>query len=314
LTALLPTRVSGGSLAISTVGLHKRFGPVQALADAGATVPVGAAYLLAGANGAGKSTLLKLLMGLLRPDEGSISVLGCNRPWDDPSVRATTGFSADDADLGRRRMTVERWLAYHARHYPRWDQAYASRLGAILALPLSRPCHTLSQSEIRRCWLVMALAHRPPLLLLDEPMAGLDPLMRDSVLAILSEHLSVVETTLVVASQEASELAPLMDHLGVLKAGRFVLQASFQEMRAFLRRYRIQLSHSWQPDPLLSGAAHQRIEGDTDAEWTLWGEETRLIAAFESSGAAVREVTEMPVTDAIRVLLRSAPERPDSDV
>lgn len=292
---------------MSSVGLYKRFGDVQALVDASVTVPTGAAYLLAGANGAGKSTLLKIFAGLILPNDGSVRVMGSDRPWDDVSARGSIGFSADAGDLGRTRLRVDRWLAYHAAYYPAWDQAYATHLGAILALPLSRSCDTLSQSEIRRCWLVMALAHRPRLLLLDEPLAGLDPLMRDAVLTILSEHLAIVETTMVVASQEVTELAPLMDHLGVLRAGHFVLQAPLQDVRVLLRRYRVQLPHAWRPDPVLRDAALHRIDGDAEAEWTLWGDERRLIAAFESGGAAVRSVTELSVTDVLRVLPRAVP-------
>jgi len=308
----LPDRLTADVFAVLADGVKKRFGLVDALAGATLTVPTGAVYLLAGSNGAGKTTLLKTLIGLVRPDAGSVRVLEREPDRDAVAIRARTGFCPDDVVHFGRRLPLSGLLAYHAGHYPSWDGQYAARLSAAFGLSLLRPCHTLSRSEIRRSSLVMALAHRPPLLLLDEPLAGLDPLMRDEVLGILSDHLAQFETTLLVAAHEASELAPLVSHVGVLRAGRFLLQTPLPELRESLRRYQVQLPASWSADPLLSAQVLHRIEAERELEWTLWGDEPQFIAAFEAAGAAVRSVSRLSLDDSIRVVLRGTRPAPDA--
>jgi len=291
--------------AVQTVAVEKRFGSHVVLRGAALLVPPGAFYLLAGANGAGKSTLIKILLDLVRADRGSAHVLGLDSVREVARLHASVGYVPDSGRTPHARLTVERGLAFHARHYPDWDRAYATGLARELAVPLERMGRSLSQSESVRVSLVAALAHRPPVLLLDEPFAGLDPTTRDSVLALLSDHLAAVQTTVLVATQDLVTVAPLIDHVGMLREGTLAVQAPVDVIRERFKRYRVRLPGPWAPQRALLDAAIEHTEGGRESEWAVWGEEGWATAAFEAAGAEVAEVRPMSAAEAIATLLRA---------
>jgi ABC-2 type transport system ATP-binding protein len=174
--------------AVHARGLRKRYGKVVALAGVDLAVPEGSVVLLAGPNGAGKTTLLKLLLDLLPPDGGEVEVLGRNPSDRGREVRAGTGFLPEEVAFPFGRMSVQEVLGFHARFRPGWDPEYARHLASELDLRMDRPWKKLSKGEARRAQLLTALAHRPPLLLLDEPTDGLDPVVRERVLALLAAY------------------------------------------------------------------------------------------------------------------------------
>src|SRR5690606_1766153 len=134
-------------------------------------------------------------------------------------------------------LRVRDLLAHHARYYPTWDAAYAAHLCAAMELRLDAKFGSLSKGEARRVELTMALAHRPRLLLLDEPTDGLDPVIRATVLSLLAEHMTESETSMLITTHLVYEMERFADHVGVIRAGRLVAQLDRIAMQTRLRRY-----------------------------------------------------------------------------
>ena len=305
----LPTTLASGRLAVATRGLHKAYGHQIALRDLALQVPEGAFYVLVGPNGAGKSTTLKLLMDLLSADAGSIEVLGLDPRSAGPTLRANIGYVPERHEWGYPWMRVGRLLEHHRRYYAAWDVEYAARLARVFELKLDRKMKTLSKGEARRVHLTMALAHRPPLLLLDEPIDGLDPLMRDETLGLLAEHLASTPTTVLLSTHHVQEVERLADHIGVLRTGMLRAQMTLAELRAGLRRYRAEVPDGWQGVPALNGAVLRSVAAPREVEWTVWGREADVMNQLSASGANVREAAPLSLHEATLALLNPKSDR-----
>ncbi|MEO7218408.1 MAG: ABC transporter ATP-binding protein [Gemmatimonadaceae bacterium] len=303
MTTALPTRLRDGALAVSTSGLTKRFGDQVALNDVSLQVPMGAVYLLVGPNGAGKSTTLKILLDLFRADKGTAEVMRLDCRTRAPEVRANIGYVPERPDWGYSWMRVGRLLEHHAVYYPSWDASYASRLAQKFELRLDRKMGVLSKGQARRVHLTMALAHRPPVLLLDEPTDGLDPLMRDETLGVLADHLAETETTVVISTHHVEEVERLADHIGVLRNGELRAQMSRADLDAGLRRYSVEVPEGWAGAPSLNGTVLRRVTAPREVQWTVWGQEKEVAQQLASSGGTVREVVPLSLLDATLALL-----------
>jgi ABC-2 type transport system ATP-binding protein len=207
--------------AVTTHGLTKRYGSVRALQDCTISIPEGSVTALIGPNGAGKTTLLQLLAGLSRPTSGDLAVFG-SRPQLITGFLAEIGFLAQEAPLYRR-LDAEDHLAMGAHLNPRWDAALARDRLARLRVPMDRAVETLSGGQRAQVALAMALAKRPHLLLLDEPVAALDPLARRDFLASLSGAVAEGGLTVVISSHLLLDLERVCDHLVLLNASRVQL-------------------------------------------------------------------------------------------
>lgn len=303
MTSELPTRLRDGELAVDTRGLTKRFGDQVALDDVTLQVPNGAVYLLVGPNGAGKSTTLKLLLDLLRADKGSSTVFGLDTSERGPEVRANVGYVPERPDWGYGWMRVGRMLEHHALYYPTWDAGYAATLMRKFDLRTDRKMGVLSKGQARRVHLTMALAHRPPLLLLDEPTDGLDPLMRDETLGVLADHLAESPTTVVLSTHHVEEVEGLADHIGVLRNGELRAQMSRDDLNAGLRRYRVEVPDRWTGVSSLNGTVLRRVTTPREVQWTVWGPEAEIVQKLSGSGGTVREVARLSLIDATLALL-----------
>jgi ABC-2 type transport system ATP-binding protein len=260
-------------------------------------------YVLVGANGAGKSTTFKILMNLERPDSGNASVFGLDTGGNGPEVRAQIGYVPEHYNAGYRWMTSARLLQHVAAFYPSWDSAYANHLVKSLDIRMNRKAGSLSKGEGRRLQLVMAMAHRPQLLLLDEPTEGLDPVARRQLLTLIAEHLADSPTTIVIATHHVHEVENLADNIGALNAGQLVAQMSRDELQKNVRRYRLELGENWKP-PAGLAATHTRTSADgRDAQWTIIGDEREIADRLTSSGARIRDAQPLTFEEAALALL-----------
>jgi ABC-2 type transport system ATP-binding protein len=205
--------------AIETGGLTKAYRRVTALSNCTISVPEGRISALVGPNGAGKTTLLRLLAGLAVPTAGRAAVLG-GTPRQDPAYLAEIGFLAQEIPLYRR-LTAEDHIGIGAHLNPRWDSESVRERLAGLKIPLDRPAGMLSVGQ--RAQLALTLAKRPRLLLLDEPLAALDPLARQNFLAALAEAAAGGDLTIVLSSHLIADIERVCDHLILLAASRVQL-------------------------------------------------------------------------------------------
>ncbi|HET7464109.1 MAG TPA: ABC transporter ATP-binding protein [Longimicrobium sp.] len=292
-----------GGWAVATHGLRKRYGAQTALDGVDLRVPEGAVYVLIGANGAGKSTTLKVLMNLERPDVGTAAILGLDTAAQGPRARAQTGYVPERHDAGNGWMTGAQLLRHAAAYYPSWEHAYAERLARAFELPLGRRAGGLSKGEVRRLQLVLALAHRPPVLLLDEPTDGLDPLARNRTLSLLAEHLADSPATVVISTHHVHEVESLADHVGVLRQGRLAAQMPRDELQRTVLRYRVQLPEGWRAPADLQAAGAVRTRPGREVQWTLVGDRRELAERIAQAGAQLREVTPLTLEDAALAFL-----------
>jgi len=218
--------------AIETQGLSKRYHRVTALSDCSITVPEGRISALVGPNGAGKTTLLRLLAGLAAPTGGAALVLG-GTPRQDPSFLSEVGFLAQEIPLYRR-FSAEDHIHVGAHMNRRWDaESVRTRLTG-LNIPLDRPVGKLSGGQRAQVALALTLAKQPRVLLLDEPVAALDPLARRHFLGTLTAAVaeSGGELTVVLSSHLVSDLERVSDHIILLSAARVQLCGDTDEVLA----------------------------------------------------------------------------------
>ena len=216
--------------AITTHGLTKRYGRKTALGDCTLTVPTGRVVGLVGPNGAGKSTLLQLACGLLRPTAGTIEVLG-GRPESGPEQAARVGFVAQDTPTYAH-LSIAEHLRLGAALNPGWDASLADGRIERLGLDPKQKAGKLSGGQRSQLALTLAVAKRPELLLLDEPVAALDPLARREFLQGLMEHTAEHGTSLVLSSHLIGDLERTCDYVIVLVASRIRLAGDVEELIA----------------------------------------------------------------------------------
>jgi ABC-2 type transport system ATP-binding protein len=216
--------------AIQTRGLSKHYRRVTALSEVTITVPEGRISALIGPNGAGKTTLLRLLVGLARPTGGDVAVLG-TPPSQTPGFLADIGFLAQEIPLYRR-FSAEDHIRIGGHLNPRWDAASVRQRLQSLSIPLDQRVGTLSGGQRAQLALSLTLAKRPRLLLLDEPVAALDPLARRQFLALLAEAVASGELTVVLSSHLLADMERVCDHLILLAASQVQLSGDIDTLLA----------------------------------------------------------------------------------
>ncbi len=214
--------------AVATWELGKRFRSFWALQDCSVTVPAGRVSALVGPNGAGKTTLLHLLAGLSAASAGRALIFG-RSPGQDSRFLSDVGFLAQEVPLYRRFSSADH-ISMGQRLNPRWDGGWARARIRSLGIPLDKQVGRLSGGQRAQLALALALAKRPRLLLLDEPVAALDPLARRDFLTILSETVADAELTVVLSSHLVSDLDRVCDHLILLSASRVQLCGGIPEI------------------------------------------------------------------------------------
>jgi ABC-2 type transport system ATP-binding protein len=302
----LPLRLDGEDFAVQTRGVSKHYPPsTVALNGLELQVPAGSVYILVGPNGAGKSTAMRILLDLVRADRGTASVLGISTTAQPALARAQVGYVPEVVDTAYRWLTVRGLLKHHAAFFHAWDWTYADALCKRMGLRMDERFQSLSKGAARRVALVTALAHRPPVLLLDEPTDGLDPLAREDFAALLVEHMTEAPTTVLWSTHHVHEAERMADHVGVLRGGRLLLQAPVDQVRQGLRRYHAEVPEAWAGAPGLNGDVLVRASSGREITWTVWGEEREVAERLSASGATVREVARLSLEDAALALLRA---------
>ncbi|QDU91637.1 ABC transporter ATP-binding protein YtrB [Pirellulimonas nuda] len=220
---------------IDLQGVSKSFGRTRVLDGLSLRVERGQTFAFLGRNGAGKTTTIRLLMGLLKRDDGAVRVLGLDPQTAPLKLRARVGYLAEDQTMYGW-MTVEELVRFTAAFYPTWDHDLALRRLREFELPLRTKVGRLSKGQKVRVGLVLALAHRPELVVLDDPALGLDPIMRKQFNRDLVSHMQGAGTTIFYSSHLLDEVEPVADAVAILDAGRLVRQADTDTLRADVKQ------------------------------------------------------------------------------
>ena len=240
--------------------LWKRYGRFDALHGLEFAVPEGSAFALLGANGAGKTTTIKILVNLLEPSRGTASILGVDSRLISPRELGHIGYVSENQELPGR-LTVGEYLDYLRPFYPRWKPALEMSMRRDLQLPPTRKIRDLSHGMRIKMALACALPARPRLLILDEPFAGLDALVRDELIDVLIRQAG--ELTILISSHELSEIEGLATDVGLLHAGRLMFQEPMSQLTERCREVYVTLDATPRvPDPLPAHWLQARAVGN----------------------------------------------------
>jgi ABC-2 type transport system ATP-binding protein len=209
---------------IRVVDLTRRFDGKTALDSVSLALARGAVYGLVGANGAGKTTLVKHILGLLRAESGTVRVFGLDPVAEPVAVLSRIGYLSEENDLPGW-MRVDELIRYSRAFYPAWDDGYAEELRQSFALDAATRVKALSKGQKARMGLLIALAYRPELLVLDEPSSGLDPIVRRDILGAVIRTIADEGRTVLFSSHLLDEVEEVADHVIMISAGRLVLSA-----------------------------------------------------------------------------------------
>ncbi len=250
---------------ISISGLCRDFGSETVLDHIDLEIPPGRVYGLVGENGAGKTTLIKHCLGLYRAQRGTVRIFGHDPVADPPKVLGRIGFLSEDRDLPGW-MSVAELLKFQAPFYPAWDRAHANEMLGSFGLSASKRISDLSRGQAAKLGLLVALAHRPELLLLDEPSSGLDPLARREILETLIQDTIAEGRTVFFSSHLLDEIERVCDWVGFLILGRLVLQGSLTEISNLHRRLVVRFDGGQFRERSIDGAV---VIEAREKEWTL---------------------------------------------
>ncbi len=288
--------------AILTRDLGYRASTRFAIEGVSLNVPAGAIYGFLGPNGAGKTTTIRLLLGLLRPRQGQITVLGRPMPEESTAVLARTGYIPERPHLYPT-LTVAEAIAYHSAFYPTWDSAWADRLIKDFSLEPGQRIASMSKGETGKVMMLLALAQTPDLLVLDEPTDGLDPVVRRDVLGAVLDYVAQRHATVLISSHLVHELERFCDWIGVMDQGRLITELPIETFKNGIKRLRV----AGAPADL-SGAPFVLLDRDArngTESWLVRGWEDPMRGFLETRGASVREVLDLDLEEGFVELLRS---------
>jgi ABC-2 type transport system ATP-binding protein len=252
--------------AIGLIGVRRKFGRVQALDGVTLSARTGEVYGFLGRNGAGKTTTLRVLMGIVKPDEGEIALLGERVKKVSIELKQRIGYVSQE-QVFYPWMTAAQLGRFVAAFYPSWDAAEYARLLKLLDVPDNRRAVELSGGTRTKLGLALALAPRPPLLLLDEPTTGLDPVARTEFNELVQLMVRERGITAFLSSHLVDEVQDIADRVGIIQAGRMSFEGEVPVLRARVRRVRA-------PEPLAPSSGFSRVYGEIwQADPELWAAE-----------------------------------------
>jgi ABC-2 type transport system ATP-binding protein len=238
---------------VDVIGLSRSFGHKTALDNVSFRASAGQVYGLVGSNGAGKTTLLKHLLGLLRATTGSVRVFGLDPVRDPAGVLGRIGYLSEEHELPEW-MRIDELMRYTQAFHPAWDASYARELLETFALDPAKKVKELSKGMRAQAGLITAVAHRPELLILDEPSSGLDAVVRRDILDAIVRAVADDGRTVIFSSHLLDEVERMSDHVTMIQNGRVTLSGVLDEVRGAYQRSRVRFAEHFDQPPVLETA------------------------------------------------------------
>ena len=279
-------------LAIETEALHKHYGDIRAVDGLDMHVPRGAVYGFLGRNGAGKTTTIRMLAGLAHPSGGDMRVLDLDPRRESPAILERTGLVVDKMPIPW--MTGDDLVRFNRGFFPRWSDALARKYAEVFELDMKRKFKKLSTGNRTKLCLLLALAQGAELIMLDEPTAGLDPVVTDQLLRVMVEDFANEGRTLFLSSHHLSEVERIAEWVGIIDHGKLLLEGRLEDMRTSFRRVRVvgeTLPLAEWPDLVSANAG----EGTTD--YVVRANADAFAAQLASQGATVLDVTPLNLSE-----------------
>jgi ABC-2 type transport system ATP-binding protein len=290
--------------AIALHDVHYRAGKGFELQPLTLHVPAGAIYGFLGPNGSGKTTTIRLILGLLRPLAGRITVLGGEMPAEAPRILARVGYVPEQPHLDAT-LTVREILRFQAPFYRTWDWPRAEQLLAQFRLADDRLFGRLSKGEKAKVMILLALAQRGELLVLDEPTDGLDPVVRRDILAALLEHVSQQGATVFISSHLVHELERICDWVAVLDDGRLVTEVPMSQLKNGTKRLRVSGAPRHVDGTPFVILGREPANGGGAETWVVREWQPEMASYFDGIGAALQDVIDLDLEDGFVELLRT---------
>jgi ABC-2 type transport system ATP-binding protein len=278
-------------LAIETRDLVKRYGSIAAVDGLSLSVPRGAVYALVGRNGSGKTTTIRTLLDLTRPDAGTARVLGMDCHAERVKVLERVGYVSDRPLLGS--WTGEQLVRFNRGFYPRWSDELVARYVRVFDIPMQQRFRNLSRGNQTKMWLMLALAQQPDVLILDEPTAGLDPVVTDQLLRVLVEDVAAEGRTVFMSSHHLSEIERIADWVGMIDKGKLLLEAPMEELRARFRRIQV----AGVAEMAMPVAAMRVRRSGASTEYVVRDGAEEFVDALERGGATVIQSSPMNLSE-----------------
>lgn len=228
--------------------VSKSFNGVPALSHLQMHVPKGSIYGLVGPNGAGKSTIIRHLVGTYRQDAGQILING-TPVWENAAIKAQIAFIPDDIFYFAQANTLD-MMKYYSGLYPTFDEHFFYQICKCFPmLNLKRPIRSLSKGTIKQVAFVLSLACRPELLILDEPVDGLDPVMRRQIWSLVMGEVADRHMTVFVSSHNLRELEDVCDHVGIMNQGHLLIERSLDDLQSSITKIQVAFEDDMPPIP-----------------------------------------------------------------
>lgn len=217
----------------------KNYDGVKALDGLTLTVPAGAVYGMVGPNGAGKSTIIRHITGILKPDSGTITLDG-QPVFENPPVKARMAYIPDDVFYFPQACVAD-MMKFYSRIYPTFDAYRYKKLGDVFGIDPKKPIRRLSKGMQKQAAFWLTVSMRPDILILDEPVDGLDPVMRRQVWSIVMADVAENGTTVLVSSHNLRELEDVCDHVGIMNHGKMLMEHSLSELQDNIMKVQLAL-------------------------------------------------------------------------
>jgi ABC-2 type transport system ATP-binding protein len=298
------------TFAIETKGLRYKAGRgpnAFELSNLDLHVPGGSVFGFLGPNGSGKTTTFRLLLGLLKPDAGTITVLGEPMPERYASVLARVGYVPERPHVYPS-LTVREAIELHRVFYPTWDQKWADELLAEFDLVPDRKQSALSKGESGKLQMLLALSQRPQLLLLDEPTDGLDPVVRRDILEAVLAYVHDTNATVLISSHLVHELERICDWVGLMDHGKLLAELPMQEFKNGMKRLRVSSAPAELVNAPFTVLSRDRTNGAME-NWLVRGWNPSMQDYIGTTGGTLREVIDLDLEEGFVEMLRASRTR-----